>query len=114
MIDPPEGHLATYLKSLGRLEQHSISTLYPAHGPALRDGRRLAQKYLRHRRQREAALVKALAERPSDLDALLPKVYWDADERLYPFAARSLQAGLEKLAEEGKATEQRGVWRLTS
>ena len=114
VIDPPEGHLATYLKSLERLEQHSISTLYPAHGPALRDGRRLAQKYLRHRRQREAALVKALAERPSDLDALLPKVYWDADERLYPFAARSLQAGLEKLAEEGKATEQRGVWRLTS
>lgn len=112
VIDPPEGHLATYLQSLERLEQYAMTTLYPAHGPAVRDGRRVAQKYLRHRRQREAALLQALAERPSDVDALLPKVYWDADERLYPFAARSLQAGLEKLAEEGKATEQQGVWRL--
>lgn len=112
IIDPPEGNLATYLKSLERLEQYSISTLYPAHGPALRDGRRLAQKYLRHRRQREATLIKVLGEQPADLAALLPKVYWDADERLYPFAARSLQAGLEKLAEEGRASERDGVWRL--
>jgi len=114
VIDPPEGHLATYLKSLERLEQYAMTTLYPAHGPALRDGRRLTQKYLRHRRQREAKLLEALSQQPSDVDALLPKVYWDADPRLYPFAARSLQAGLEKLAEEGKADEQRGVWRLTS
>jgi glyoxylase-like metal-dependent hydrolase (beta-lactamase superfamily II) len=113
VIDPPEGHLATYLKSLERLEQYSMTTLYPAHGPAVRDGRRLTQKYLRHRRQREAALLQALAEQPGDVDALLPKVYWDADERLYPFAARSLQAGLDKLAEEGKASEHRGVWRLS-
>ena len=48
-----------------------------------------------------------------NVDALLPKVYWDADERLYPFAARSLLAGLEKLAEEGRAENQGGVWRLT-
>ncbi|MEC8652906.1 MAG: MBL fold metallo-hydrolase [Planctomycetota bacterium] len=112
IIDPPEGHLATYLRSLERLEQHSISTLYPAHGPAVRNGRRLIQKYLRHRNQREAALVKALSEQPGDVAALLPRVYWDADERLYPFAARSLQAGLEKLAEEGRASERDGTWRL--
>ena len=113
VIDPPEGHLATYLESLERLERFPMTTLYPAHGPAMRDGRRLAQKYIRHRRQREATLVKTLQEQPCDVDALLPKVYWDADERLYPFAARSLQAGLDKLAEEGKASEQRGVWRLS-
>ena len=113
VIDPPEGHLATYLESLERLERFPMTTLYPAHGPAMRDGRRLAQKYIRHRRQREATLVKTLQEQPCDVDALLPKVYWDADERLYPFAARSLLAGLEKLAEEGRAEQQDGVWRLT-
>ncbi|MCK5943718.1 MAG: MBL fold metallo-hydrolase [Planctomycetes bacterium] len=112
IIDPPEGHLATYLQSLEKIERYAMTTLYPAHGPALRDGRRLVQKYLRHRRQREATLVKVLGEQPGDLDELLPKVYWDADPRLYPFAARSLQAGLEKLAEEGRAGEQDGVWRL--
>ncbi|MCB9875983.1 MAG: MBL fold metallo-hydrolase [Planctomycetes bacterium] len=112
IVDPPEGHLATYLQSLERLGAQPISTLYPAHGPALRDGERLVQKYLRHRRQREVGLLKALAEAPGTLDELLPKVYWDADPRLFPFAARSLQAGLDKLAEEGRAAmDADGRWR---
>ena len=42
---------------------------------------------------------------------LLPKVYWDADPKLYRFAARSLLAGLEKLAEEGRAEASGGRWR---
>jgi len=112
IIDPPEGHLATYLQSLEKIGERSISTLYPAHGPAMRDGGKLVQKYLRHRRQRETALLKVLAESPGTLDELLPKVYWDADPRLFPFAARSLQAGLEKLQEEGRAAQQGEVWQL--
>lgn len=112
IIDPPEGHLATYLNSLARLEQFPITTLYPAHGPAVRNGQRLVQKYLRHRRQRETALLKILGEAPGTIDELLPKVYWDADKRLYPFAKRSLLAGLQKLQEEGRAHEQDSQWRL--
>lgn len=113
IIDPPEGHLATYMKSLDRLAEFSLTTLYPAHGPAVRDGRRLVDKYVRHRRQREASLVKALEEQPATVEELLPKVYWDADARLYPFAARSLQAGLDKLSEEGRAACDGEVWRST-
>ena len=103
IVDPPEGHLRTYLESLERLEGYAMSTLYPAHGPALRDGRRLVQKYLRHRRQREAKLLEVLASGPATLDELLPNVYWDADPRMFPFAARSLQAGLDKRVEDGLA-----------
>ena len=110
IIDPPEGHLATYLASLERIAAHEMTTLYPAHGPAVRNGQRLVQKYIRHRRQREATLRKALAEAPGTLEELLPKVYWDADQRLYPFAARSLLAGLQKLAEEGRARDVDGTW----
>src|SRR5690606_1423736 len=105
IIDPPEGHLATYLASLERIQEISMTTLYPAHGPAMKNGERLVQKYIRHRRQREATLQKVLAEGPNNIDALLPKVYWDADPRLFPFAKRSLLAGLQKLAEEGRALE---------
>ncbi len=113
IIDPPEGHLATYMQSLAKLERFAMTTLYPAHGPAVRDGRRLVGKYVRHRRQREANLLKALEEQPATLEELLPKVYWDADPRLFPFAARSLQAGLDKLAEEGRAARAGEVWRAT-
>ena len=111
IVDPPEGHLATYLASLERLAAAPMTTLYPAHGPAMRDGQRLVKQYLRHRRQREAKLVETLQQGPGTVEELLPKVYWDADPKLYRFAARSLLAGLQKLAEEGRAEESGGRWR---
>ncbi len=112
IIDPPEGDLAVYLRSLERLLQEPLSTLYPAHGPAARNGERLIRQYLRHRRQRETSLIGALQQGPLSEADLLPKVYWDADPKLYPFAARSLLAGLQKLAQEGKAQAEGGLWRL--
>lgn len=111
IVDPPEGHLATYLQSLERLAQSPMTTLYPAHGPAMRDGQRLVKQYLRHRRQRETKLVEVLGQGGGTVEELLPKVYWDADPRLYRFAARSLLAGLQKLQEEGRAIELDGTWR---
>lgn len=114
IVDPPEGHLATYLQSLERLATEPLTTLYPAHGPAMRDGQRLVKQYLRHRRQREAKLVEVLQQQPGTVAELLPKVYWDADPALYRFAARSLLAGLQKLQEEGRAREVAGRWQATA
>jgi glyoxylase-like metal-dependent hydrolase (beta-lactamase superfamily II)/8-oxo-dGTP pyrophosphatase MutT (NUDIX family) len=110
VIDPPEGHLATYLHSLERLAPSPITTLYPAHGPAVRDGQKLVAHYLRHRREREQALLAALQRGPGTVDELLPQVYADTDRKMFPIAARSLLAGLQKLQEEGRALEARGRW----
>lgn len=112
IVDPPEGHLATYLHSLERMATQPMTTLYPAHGPAMRDGQKLVKQYLRHRRQREAKLVEVLQQGSGTVDELLPKVYWDADAKLFPFAARSLLAGLHKLREEGRAGETGDRWHL--
>ncbi len=90
----------------------SVRRTLPVCAPeaVMRDGSRLVRQYLRHRRQREALLVQALDQGGGTIDELLPKVYWDADRRLYPFAARSLLAGLEKLAEEGRAHRAGERW----
>jgi len=112
IVDPPEGHLATYLHSLEKLLLGPMTTLYPAHGPAMRDGHRLVKQYIRHRRQRETTLLQALEKQPGTAEELLPKVYWDADPKLFPFALRSLQAGLQKLREEERAIETNGRWSL--
>jgi glyoxylase-like metal-dependent hydrolase (beta-lactamase superfamily II)/8-oxo-dGTP pyrophosphatase MutT (NUDIX family) len=114
IVDPPEGHLATYLQSLERLAAEPLTTLYPAHGPAMRDGQRLVKQYLRHRRQREAKLVEVLQQEASTVEQLLPKVYWDADPSLYKYAARSLLAGLQKLQEEGRARETDARWQIVA
>lgn len=103
VIDPPEGHLRSYLHSLEQLLRDPMGTLYPAHGPAMRDGHRLLKQYLRHRQQREGALQKALEDGPATPRELVAKVYWDTDARMFPLAERSLLAGLEKLAEDGVA-----------
>jgi glyoxylase-like metal-dependent hydrolase (beta-lactamase superfamily II)/8-oxo-dGTP pyrophosphatase MutT (NUDIX family) len=112
VIDPPEGHLRTYLQSLERLLALPMRTLYPAHGPAVQDGHKVVRQYLRHRAQREQKLLAALAEQPATARELLPKVYWDVDKKMLGIAARSLQAGLDKLAEDGLVAAEGGVWRL--
>ena len=107
VIDPPDGHLATYLDSLRRTlaQVEPGGVLHPAHGPVASDGARLLRRYLEHRERREESLLRALGEETSAEEELLPRVYADVDPELHPVAARSLRAGLEKLAEEGRAEE---------
>lgn len=112
IIDPPEGHLATYLKSLERLLALPAAMIYPAHGPAFRDSRALLRHYLRHRKEREEALVAALQDGVARPRELVATVYQDVDPGLHSFAERSLLAGLEKLAEEGRAVLRGDRWGL--
>ena len=60
VIDPPEGHMATYLDSLRALLAEDIGTLYPAHGLAQLDGPALLRRYISHREERESKLVRAI------------------------------------------------------
>jgi glyoxylase-like metal-dependent hydrolase (beta-lactamase superfamily II)/8-oxo-dGTP pyrophosphatase MutT (NUDIX family) len=110
VIDPPEGHMATYLASLRRARDLELGVLCPAHGPASTRPRELLERMLRHRAQREAKLAAALSEGSASAERLLERVYDDVPAELLPVAARSLAAGLEKLAEEGRAAEVGGRW----
>lgn len=113
VIDPPEGHLATYLASLRRLAREPLGTLHPAHGPPRRGGRALVEEYLAHRARREQALVAALSAGARSAEELLAEVYADTDPGLHGLAARSLLANLEKLEEEGRARRAgAGRWAL--
>jgi len=112
VIDPPDGHLRTYLDSLARVRKLGITTLYPAHGPAARDGNAVLERYIAHRREREEKLVAALASGVDRIEELVPIVYDDTDPALYRYAERSLLAGLEKLVEDGRAWTDGESWSL--
>lgn len=114
VIDPPEGHMRTYLSSLERLYEYPIKTVFPAHGPVHKDGRGLVRKFLDHRRERETKLINALGPEPQTLDQLLPRVYDDAAQSSHAAAARSLLAGLLKLEEDGTCSNSDRGWRLTT
>jgi glyoxylase-like metal-dependent hydrolase (beta-lactamase superfamily II) len=105
VISPPDGHLATYLRSLEFLESVANDALYPGHGPAVRDGKKVIQYYLQHRWEREQKLLNALSSQPQSAFELVKKVYDDIDPGLWPLAEHSLRAGLIKLIEEEKCRQ---------
>ncbi len=107
VISPPEGHMATYLRSLEFLESVTDGTIYPGHGPAVRTGKEVLQYFIKHRLEREKKLLRTLSSEPQSLSYLVKKVYDDVDSSIWPLAEHSLQAHLIKLIEEGKS-EQRG------
>ena len=113
VIDPPEGHMGTYLKSLERMLQVPMGVLHPAHGPVHPDGHTLLRAYLEHRKQREQRLLAQLQAQPLELAELARSVYDDVLPALMPLALRSLLAGLHKLRDEGLALEDEGAWRLS-
>jgi glyoxylase-like metal-dependent hydrolase (beta-lactamase superfamily II)/8-oxo-dGTP pyrophosphatase MutT (NUDIX family) len=115
LIDPPEGHMKTYLNSLELLLDYPIKTLFPAHGTVHHDGASLVRDFLFHRKQRENAIIAALdrKENARTVEQLLPLVYADVEQSLHPIAAGSLRAGLIKLEEEGKCKAGSNGWYLT-
>ena len=113
VVDPPEGHMATYLASLRRLLEEDIRVLHPAHGLPTRDGPGAVRHVLAHRTAREEKLAASLSGRPRALSSLVEEVYDDVPEPLRGLARRSLLAGLEKLREEGRATRSAAGWSST-
>lgn len=101
-IDPPEGDLVRYLRSLKRMQELNPKTLYPGHGPVvMRAGAKL-QEYLDHRSEREQQVLAALADGPRPISAVVEVIYVDYPPEVHPLAARSVLAHLLKLQAEGR------------
>lgn len=102
LLDPPEGHLQTYLDSLERLLGLGPSRLLPAHGPALPDGPARLQAYIAHRHARTAQVQAALAAAgDASSHDLASVVYPDLPAAFLPIAARQILVHLVWLRERG-------------
>lgn len=103
VINPPEGDMQVYLDTLTRLQGMKIAEIVPSHGPTITDPKAKLDEYITHRMQREQQVMLALEELPrgSTIHELVPLIYMDIDSRLYPVAARSVEAHLLKLEHEG-------------
>lgn len=103
VLDPPDGDLAAYLRSLRRLLELRPRTLYPGHGPLVLDGTARIERYLAHREERERQIVSALRAGPRTIDEIVAAVYPDDPTEVRALAARSVLAHLQKLRAEGRA-----------
>ena len=102
VIDPPEGHMATYLESLERMAALEPTALFFAHGPASATASEKLRGYIDHRLEREANILEAWQAGKRDPGAIVPEVYTDVHPKMWGLAERSVSAHLEKLQEEGK------------
>ena len=108
VIDPPDGHMGDYLASLDKLlqacEAHGIDFILPAHGHVLGFAPRAIAQLKAHRLQREARIAAAMQSLPhGTLEQWVEQAYADVPPRLWPVAARSLQAHVDHIREAAGA-----------
>jgi glyoxylase-like metal-dependent hydrolase (beta-lactamase superfamily II) len=101
VITPPDGDMTDYMQSLERVRARHFATLWPTHGPPVRDVDSFLAGYIAHRRERETQILTALAGGPAAIGELVPKLYADVDPRLHPAAAQSMLAHMIDLARRG-------------
>jgi glyoxylase-like metal-dependent hydrolase (beta-lactamase superfamily II) len=116
VIDPPEGDLAAYLRSLRKMRDLRPRTIFPGHGPTVFRAVAKLEEYLAHREERERQILAALKEAPRSIDELVETIYVGYPEDVRPLAARSVLAHLMKLGAEGRVDDRTrdGVKRYTA
>ena len=114
VVTHPEGDVLAYLASLRRVHDLGPSALYCGHGPELtQDPAAVLDFYLAHRAHRETQLLDLLADGPRSVEDLVAVVYAAVPREVWPAAAQSTRATLDKLvAEQRVVPGAAGVFRL--
>lgn len=102
VIDPPEGDLVAYLRSLNRMRELSPRTIYPGHGPVVLRAIEKLEEYVEHRAMRERQVLDALADGGRTVEELVATIYADHPSDVHELAARSVLSHLLKLHAEGR------------
>ena len=100
VIDPPEGDLGSYLRSLQELVALAPRVIYPGHGPTVFAAEAKLKEYLAHRAMREDQVIRSLDAGPATPAEIVRTIYADTPEELHPVAERQVLAHLLKLEKE--------------
>jgi len=102
VINPPDGEMRAYLRSLEKLLDEDLAIIAPGHGYLIGAPHQEVRRLIAHRLGRERKVLSALEQLgEASLEELLPVVYADVPARIHRVAARSLAAHLDKLTAEG-------------
>lgn len=101
IISPPDGDMAAYLSSLQRLLERDDRVYWPTHGPCVEDPKPLVSAFIAHRREREAQILDCIAQGVFRIEEMIPLMYTELPEFMYPAAARSVLAATVYLVENG-------------
>jgi glyoxylase-like metal-dependent hydrolase (beta-lactamase superfamily II) len=117
VVAPPDGDMTAYMASLDSVIARDFATLWPTHGAPVTEPRPFLEAYRAHRLQREAQVLARLAAGDRTIADMVPTLYADVDQRLWPAASLSVWAHLIALVRQGRAratpdTGIAAVWSL--
>ena len=102
VITPPDGDMGDYLRSLDKVRGRGFATLWPTHGPPVREVDPFVGAYIDHRRDRERQILGRLAAGDRRIKAMVPTIYAGVDPRLHAPAAHSVLAQMIELVKSGQ------------
>ncbi len=102
VVSPPDGDMSAYLQSLAAIRARGFATLWPTHGPPIREVAPFIDAYAEHRQERMDQILLALSQGQATIGELVPRLYADVDARLWPAAARSMLAAIIHLERQGE------------
>jgi glyoxylase-like metal-dependent hydrolase (beta-lactamase superfamily II) len=94
--------MGPYLASLEKLKGTGIERLHPGHGDDMDNPDEVIDWYIAHRLQRHEQIFRAIGDGADTVGGIVDVVYADVDSALHPLAARSVQAHLTLLSEQGR------------
>ena len=107
------GDMAEYLATLDRLRKiRRLRSIAPGHGDLITETKACLDDYAKHRRDREAQVLKLVRQRPTRVKDIVATLYLETPAPLLPVAAKQIYSHLKKLRSEGAVTgrDQRGTW----
>jgi glyoxylase-like metal-dependent hydrolase (beta-lactamase superfamily II) len=109
LIDPPEGNMRDYLRSLERMRAlPNLTVIFGGHGPAIANPHRKLDEYISHRLDREQKILTAVREGAATPKDIVAVVYTDVSPKAHAMAERAVLAHLEKLAADGLVSQLDG------
>jgi glyoxylase-like metal-dependent hydrolase (beta-lactamase superfamily II) len=102
VISPPDGDMTAYINSLVKVRDRGFDTLWPTHGPPVRNVRPFLDAYLEHRLERERQVIEQLRSGKRLIKDMVSVIYADVDKRLHPAACHSVLAHIIRLVELGR------------
>jgi glyoxylase-like metal-dependent hydrolase (beta-lactamase superfamily II) len=97
VIGPPDGDMTQYLQSLEKLLERPEDIYWPTHGTCINDVKTFVQAFIDHRLAREQQILACLKDGVGQINDMVPLMYQETDKALYPAAARSVLAAMERL-----------------
>jgi glyoxylase-like metal-dependent hydrolase (beta-lactamase superfamily II) len=107
------GDMAQYMATLDRLRRiRRLRAIAPGHGDLITEPRARLDEYAKHRRDREAQVLRLVRKGPTRVKDIVAALYADTPEPLLPVAAKQVASHLTKLRADGKVAgrDSRSTW----